>query len=126
MGRRFVCLLLVLGGFLAIVPDAAAYNQRIIVYAVVPPLRAIYLNDSGTVIKVVGNTSDNIEPAVYNSQNLVVQMNESIKNQYDRFMASQAWHLKAGQAYEVNPIYVNTDMNNQTITIDSELRLGFY
>ena len=126
MGRRFVCLLLVLAGFLVLAPTASAYNQRITVYAVVPQLRAIYLNELGSVIKIVGNTSDNIEPTVYDTQNHLVPMNDSIKIQYERFMVSHGWHLKAGQSYDVNPIFENTDVNNQTISIDDGLRLGFY
>jgi hypothetical protein len=96
---------------------ALAFNQRITVYASVPMMRNIYVDQSGQIIKVVGNTSDNIEPRVYNELNKEIAMTDSVKNQYDQFLKQHAGHLEASKTYIVNPVMVIDAPNTQSITI---------
>lgn len=125
--RRFVLGLLGLPIIFALLvaTPALAFNQRITVYASVPLMRAIYVDDSGNLVKVAGNTAQNIDPTVYNLQNKPLQLTDSIKSQYELFLKQHNNHLEASKIYLINPIIVNTATNNQSITVaDQPTRLS--
>lgn len=101
-------------------PSAAlAFNQRITVYASVPEMRYIYVDKSGIITKVVGNTSNNIDPKVVNEDNQPLTMTESINKQYEAFLKDHHYHIAAGQFYYVNSMTVNSKLNNQNIKIST-------
>jgi hypothetical protein len=125
--RRGVCfgillLSLLLPVNLSAVASAQEFNHTITAYAVVPEQRAVYLDPSGNIIKIAGNTAKNIPPQVYDSTNHLINITDSITQQYQRFLKSHGNHLAAGQIYAVNPIIVDTTANNQTIGIGASYR----
>ena len=107
--------------FLAIAPAAGAqeYNHKITVYAVVPELRVIYLDQSGNIIKIAGNTTANIVPTVLDSKNRPAALSPAIQDQYDNFLRLHGGRLQASKTYNVNPVSVNIAMNNLTIEVNS-------
>ena len=118
--RRFLpAAFLLLIGFLAMPAAASAqqYNQRITVYAVVLEQRVIYLDESGNIIKIAGNTAKNISPSVLDSNNQAVPMTTKVQNQYDNFLAQHGGHLQASKIYNLNPLSVNLSSNTQVIVV---------
>lgn len=107
--------------FLAIAPAAGAqeYNHKITVHAVVPELRVIYLDQSGNIIKIAGNTTANIVPTVLDSNNQPATLTPAIQSQYDNFLRLHGGRLQASKTYNVNPVSVNIAMNNLTIEVNS-------
>ena len=104
---------------------AQEYNHIITVYAVVPEQRVVYLDGSGNIIKVAGNTAKNVAPTVMNSSDKEVAMTPAVQEQYDDFLKLHDNHLQPSRIYEVNPVRVNNAANTQTIEIDnSNLSLG--
>jgi hypothetical protein len=114
----FIGIAVVAAGLL-FTPQALAYNQTITVYATVLPQRVLYIDESGTIVRVAGNTIDNIEPVAYDKNNQPVTITDSIMQQYQRFLMSHGNHLEASKVYTVNPIVVDTSANNQTISLQS-------
>jgi hypothetical protein len=114
----FIGIAIVAAGLL-FAPRALAYNQTITVYATVLPQRVMYVDESGNIIKVAGNTTENIEPVAYDKNNQPVTITESIMQQYQRFLMSHGNRLEASKVYDVNPIVVDTSANNQTISLQS-------
>jgi len=62
-----ILLLAVLG--VPSVASAQEYNHIITVYAAVPEQRVIYIDETGNIIKIAGNTTKNITPMVLGPQN---------------------------------------------------------
>jgi hypothetical protein len=119
MGKKFLFFGVLLLGLLISSTPALAYNQQLTVYASVPPMRAVYLNADGNIIKVAGNTSGSVTPQVYNDKSQLVSLTDSIQTQYQQFLQSHSGHLEAGKTYNVNPITVNIQLNDQTIKLDT-------
>jgi hypothetical protein len=123
MGRGilFGVILLAMGLLLGPGGRASAqdYNHTITVYATVPEQRAVYLDASGNIIKVAGNTTRNITPQVFSADNKLIDMNDLIMSQYQVFLNQHHNHLAAGKIYEVNPLAVNTQPNQVTINVDA-------
>lgn len=115
--KLFVYAVLSLGIFAitATTVPAAAYNQRITVYAVVPPQRVVFIDEAGSIYKIAGNTSDNIEPKVLDGRNQPTEMTDAIMKQYQNFLQLHGGRLEAGKIYNVNPVSVDTSVNEQTI-----------
>jgi hypothetical protein len=107
--------------FLAIAPAAGAqeYNHKITVYAVVPELRVIYLDQSGNIIKIAGNTTANIVPTVLDSKNRPAALSPAIQDQYDNFLRLHGGKLQASKTYNVNPVSVSTTTNSLTIEVSN-------
>jgi hypothetical protein len=123
--RAIVSSLFILIGVLAPTGGALAFNQRITVYASVSEMRYIYLDKSGLITKVGGNTSQNIEPQVFDENNHVVAMTDSVMQQYQQFLDDHNGKLEASKIYYINPVSVNNHPNTQTIKIESaSLTLG--
>jgi len=126
--RRFLpAAFLLLIGFLAMPAAASAqqYNQRITVYAVVLEQRVIYLDESGNIIKIAGNTAKNVTPTVLDSNNKAVAMTAAVQDQYDNFLKQHDGHLQASKIYTVNPLSVNLASNTQIIEVGGgSLTLG--
>lgn len=80
-----------------------AFNQRLTVYASIAQQRGIYINSSGLIIKVAGNTSNNVQPMVFNEAGQTVAMTEPIQSQYQAFLKAHDYHLQAGETYLLNP-----------------------
>lgn len=119
MRRLLISVVITVLTFIFASPAALAFNQRINVYASVPPMRAVYVDDAGDLIKIAGNTSQNIEPTVYDQQNKQVQMTESIKSQYEQFLKSHDYKLEASKIYDINPVSVSILPNTETITVSA-------
>jgi hypothetical protein len=126
--RRFLAAVLFL---LTVFPafnvgaGAQEFNHTITVYAVVPEQRVVYLDGSGNIIKVAGNTAKNVAPTVMDSSDKEVAMTPAVQEQYDDFLKLYDNHLQPSRIYEVNPVRVNNAANTQTIEIDnSNLSLG--
>jgi hypothetical protein len=119
MGKKFLVLGILLLGVIAGSAPALAYNQQLTIYASVPPMRAIYLDASGNIIKVGGNTADNVTPQVYNDKNQPVDMTASVQTQYQQFLQSYNGHISAGKIYQVNPVRVNLATVNQVIQLNT-------
>jgi hypothetical protein len=120
MGRRLLSIVIsAIGPFLLLGASASAFNTRITVNAAVPEIRAVYVNKDGFVYKVAGNTSNNVEPRVYDESNKILAMTESIKTQYDNFMEQHGWHLQASKEYSVNLLSVNTRAESAAIIVES-------
>jgi hypothetical protein len=125
-GGRVFCLvigaMIMLAIFLAPAEAfAQTFNTRITVYAAVPEQRAIYLNQTGEIIKVAGNTSKNVTPDVYDYKNQLVPMTPSVQTQYQKFLSSHQNHLAASQTYLLNPITVSKQVDNQNIKINTSI-----
>jgi len=123
MGKGLFGVLLIVPVLqIAAAPAAGAqvFNTRLTVYASVPQMRAIYLDDYGAPYKVAGNTSQNIKPKVIDAYNREVGMTQYIQKVYDQFLDSQGGKLGAGKTYTINPITINTDQNTQIITVSPE------
>jgi len=112
-----VLLAITLGVSLGGQASAQEYNHIITVYATVAEQRAVYLDSSGNIIKVAGNTAKNITPAVFSADNKPVAMTDSVMSQYQQFLKEHDYHLKAGETYLINPLTVNTQPNTQTIKV---------
>jgi len=125
--RKKFCLawlLLITAGIVA-APTAMAYNHIITVYAAVSEQRAVYLDSSDNIVKVAGNTSNNVTPVVFDSSDKEIAMTASIQNQYESFLKLHDDHLLSGKIYSVNPITVSAAPNSQIIVINSvDLSLG--
>jgi len=125
--RKTFCLawLLFIIASIAAAPAAVAYNHIITVYAAVLEQRAVYLDSSGSIVKVAGNTSNNVTPVVFDSSNKEIAMTASIQNQYESFLKLHNDHLLSGKIYNINPITVSAAPNTQIIGINSvNLSLG--
>lgn len=123
MGRGFLfgaVLLSVIFPALAGSASAQEYNHVITVYATVPQQRGIYIDKSGNIIKVAGNTSQNITPQVFDWNHQPVDMTAAIQSQYDAFLKAHDYHLTAGQSYTVSQIVtVSAQASSQTIQVSS-------
>jgi hypothetical protein len=125
MGRRLLLLAAGFLGWLAIAPAALAYNTQIKVTAAVPQMRIIYVDASGNIVKVAGNTAENITPKVYDVNNQEIALSDSINQQYQQFLANHDYHLQASKIYNINPLSVNLSSSPQVIEINSSnLSLG--
>ncbi len=124
--RRFLVIALGLSYlFLPAGASAQTFNHTITVYATVPEQRAIYLDQYGAVIKIAGNTPNNIQPKVYDSSNHEVAISPAIQNEYDDFLKQHGGKLQAGATYRINPVKVSSVVESQDISVDlSGLRLG--
>lgn len=119
MGKKFLFLVfLLLGVFISSTP-ALAYNQQLTIYATVPPLRAIYVDAYGNIIKIGGNTSENIPPTVYDQKNQPVAMTSTIQDQYQQFLLMHGGRLQASKIYDVNPLTISLAPNTQKIMVNS-------
>jgi len=128
MGRMLLLigfLVLIVAGFgPPRVASAQEYNRTITVYASVPEQRAVYLDESGNILRIAGNTAKNIVPRVFDSNNNPVPITPAIQLQYDNFLKWHNNHLDAGKVYSVNPIAISAAPNTQTIDISGNLTLG--
>jgi len=126
--RRYllaVSVWLIIGLWLPLKAGAQGFNHTITVYASVREQRVIYLDESGNLIKVAGNTTKNITPVVLDPNNKEVAMTPSIQQQYDSFLKQHDDKLQASAVYKVNTIAVNLKPNTQIIEINtSDLTLG--
>ena len=125
--RKKFCLawLLFIIASIAAAPAAVAYNHIITVYAAVLEQRAVYLDSSGSIVKVGGNTSNNVTPVVFDPNNKAVAMTPEVQRQYDDFLKLNNGRLQAGKIYNINPITVSAAPNPQLIGINSvNLSLG--
>ena len=108
---------------LVILPAGAGaqeFNHTITVYAVVPEQRAVYLDESGNIVKVTGNTAKNVTPTVYDSHNKEITMTDAVQDQYDDFLKQHHNQLEAGKIYKLNPLKVSAAPNNQTISVGNK------
>jgi len=125
MGRFFGVVLL---SFIPLMWPAAAFaqefNHTITVYATVPEQRAIYLDQYGAVIKIAGNTTNNISPKVYDSANREIPISSDIQRQYDNFLRQHDGKLQASKIYNINPLKVDNSSKAQNISI-IEIRSSF-
>jgi len=118
-------LLLVFGLLFPLKAGAQGFNHMITVYASVAEQRAVYLDESGNIIKVAGNTTDNVTPVVFDPNNKAVAMTPEVQRQYDDFLKLNNGRLQAGKIYNINPITVSAAPNTQLIGINSvNLSLG--
>jgi len=103
MGFLFRCLFTLVAFGLIFCPAALArtYNHTIIIYATVPKQRGIYVDKDWNIIRVAGNTSDNINPLVFSLDNRLLKMNQKIQKQYDEFLIQHDYHLIAGEVYKL-------------------------
>lgn len=129
MGRGvlFGVLLLAVGLALSSGGKASAqdYNHTITVYATVAEQRAVYIDANGNIYKVAGNTTRNITPQVYTTDNKLIAMTDSIMRQYQAFLNQHNGQLMAGQVYSVNQLVVQTVTDNRSIQLDTAgLTLG--
>ena len=123
--RRFLFGLFVIAGLLStpVLPaiaetsDGAPISQTITLSGVVPEMRVLYISQDGYLVKVVGNTPNNVIPTAATLDNKPVPMTDSIRTQYSTFMESHNWHLEAGREYAVNPVSVNNEPNRQAISV---------
>lgn len=126
--RRFLpALVFLLMAFLATpsVASAQEYNHIITVYASVAEQRAIYLNESGNIIKIAGNTVKNLAPTVFDSNNKEIAMTPAVQSQYDNFLKQHGYHLEASKIYKLNPVTIDLTPNTQTIGVSNAgLSLG--
>ena len=122
MGNRSKSLF-ILASFLAIIlvlpAQAKAYNRQLTVYASVLPFRVIYVDKYGNLIRVAGNTADNIAPRVFDAYNKPVALSETVKLQYDQLLKQNSGHLLAGMVYEFNPILVVTSTTLPALQINT-------
>lgn len=103
---KFLWIILLTVGIAGLYQPAAhaqQFNQRLTIYAAVSHQRGIYVNSSGLITKIAGNTSNNVRPTVFNENNQVITMTDSVQNQYQKFLKAHDYHLNAGQAYYLNP-----------------------
>jgi uncharacterized RmlC-like cupin family protein len=121
--RVLIAGFLVLSGFVITPGSAWAFNQQITVYAAVPQMRNIYVDGAGIIIKIVGNTSQNIEPKVYDEHNQPVAMTGSISRQYQQFLNEHQGHIDAGKFYYINPVVIDNSINTQTIQVESNRKI---
>jgi hypothetical protein len=124
----FVMVFIAMQGVLASGVSAQEFNHRIIVYASVVEIRAIFLNADGAIIKVSGNTTRNVEPRVFGPNNNEEELSDNVRDQYQRFLDSQGGHLAASRTYDVNPIFVSDKPNTQSIEVSAtpaKLTLAF-
>jgi hypothetical protein len=99
-------------------PVAMAFNHHITVYAQVPQMRNIYVNKSGLITEIVGNTSENVTPRIYNEDNQPQPMTDSIMQQYQQFLSQQ----KTLQASKIYTIKSSSEASQPKI--DATLTLG--
>lgn len=104
MSKRLLLILPVLIGGLvyvgpAVLADQVSISSTVTLTGIVLPGRYIYLDKSGDVQKVIGNTSDNLTPKVLNSQNQLVPLSDKINQQYQQLLNENGGHLQAGQSY---------------------------
>lgn len=121
MGKVLVTILF-LAAWLApaVTASAQEYNHIITVYAVVPEQRVIYLDGSGNIIRIAGNTTKNITPIILDSNNNEVAMTPDVQSRYDDFLKQHHDRLQASRIYEVNPVTVDNSPNTQSIGLNSE------
>jgi hypothetical protein len=122
MGKRFLFFGFLLFGAVSALSlggraQAQEYNHVITVYATVAEQRAVYVDASGSIYKVAGNTTRNITPQVFTADNKLIDMTDGIMRQYQSFLDSHGGNLAAGKIYNVNPIVVNTAPNLVTIRL---------
>lgn len=99
-------------------PAVSAFNTRITVYASVPEMRAVYVNKAGYITKVAGNTPNNIQPRVYDENNQIIAMTDTINQQYQQFLQSHGGKLQASKIYEINPVSVSNLPNTQSVQVN--------
>lgn len=119
--RRLLFSLFVVAGFLSVPAAVSAqeYNHIITVYAIVPEQRAVYLDASGNIVKIAGNTTKNVTPMVIDSNNKVAPMTPAVQGQYDDFLSRHKNQLLAGKIYSVNPLTISPAPNTQVIEINA-------
>jgi hypothetical protein len=98
---------------------AQQFNHRITVYASVAQQRGIYVNSSGLITKIAGNTSNNVEPMVFNENNKIIAMTDSVQNQYQAFLKAHDYHLNAGETYYLNTASISNTADSRQIKIDT-------
>lgn len=107
--------------------SAEEFNHTITVYAIVPEQRGIYVDKSGHIVKIAGNTTENVTPQVYTLDNNLIPMNDSVQKQYDQFLKDHHNRLEAGKTYLINnqQLTISQSADNRQIKIDtSALTLG--
>ena len=121
MGKLLPIAILLLVTVLGVPSLASAqeFNHTITVYATVPEQRAIYLDQYGAVIKIAGNTTNNITPKVYDASNREVPMAPGIQRQYDDFLRQHGGKLQASKVYNINPLKVDDSAQTQKISVNN-------
>lgn len=122
--RRVLFVILGFGIVLIQAAPALAFNTQLTVYASVPEQRIIYIDESGIIYKIAGNTKNNISPIIYDYKNQPIAITDAIQKQYDSFLSLHHGRLEASKIYKVNPITVNNTADSQTIRVDGGLKLG--
>lgn len=126
--RRFLLLLVPILGLVFLAPvsaSAQSLSSTVTLSGIVAPMRFIYVDQSGAVIKIVGNTSDNVAPKVASLDNKLLPMTDSVWQQYIAFMDQHSWRLAAEQSYNVNPVQVKTEVSSQIIEINNQAQVTF-
>ncbi|HET7528760.1 MAG TPA: hypothetical protein VFJ84_00840 [Candidatus Saccharimonadales bacterium] len=98
---------------LALSGSAAAqqYNRTITVYAYVPEMRGIYIDNSGKLIKVAGNTGRDITPQAFDASGKLIAMASSYMSQYQAFLAQHGGRLEAGKIYTIKRVEPGPELN---------------
>lgn len=102
--RLAILALLIFSGMQAAPVSALTIGtapQQMTVVAVVPLDRIIYLDDSGDIDTVVGNTSQNVAPIVMQNST-VIPLTSEIASQYQQILDRNGGYLAAGQTYYSN------------------------
>ncbi len=103
MLQRCLGMALIVLGWAAFSSPVLAAEQSIsdtiTLTGVVLPMRYIYLDKQGDIQQVVGNTSQNLTPAVLDYQHQLVPLTSKIDRQYQKLLWENGGILQAGQTY---------------------------
>lgn len=100
--------------------QTTVYNQRLTVYAQVAPMRIIFINSDQKIIKVAGNTADNIDPRVVNENQQSIQLTMDVHNQYAQILNENNGRLDPGKEYIVNPLQIKLSAAPKLYELSSE------
>lgn len=98
--------------------EGSAIAQKITVVGIVPQMRLIYINSDGRLLRVVGNTDENVSPIVsMDPSNGPAKMTDAISDQYQRLLADHGGKLKAGVTYYPRLLgaHINLPVSNTLI-----------
>lgn len=112
--------------------DGSPIVQKITITGIVPTMRLIYVDPGQHILRVVGNTDQNITPQVILAgANEKLAISPYINEQYQLILATHGGKLEAGKTYypaapHFSPITTSTRTAGSKTTLNlSALKLSF-
>lgn len=107
--------------------DDSPIVQKITIHGIVPVMRFIYVDNQDKILRIVGNTDQNITPQVVRASNYkTIELSPYINDQYQTILAANGGRLEGGLTYYPLRAPSQPDETDQQIMIPAitSLRLS--